>query len=729
MPTERFSAAKALRLDGPFAYALVAIVSLVAVTLDYDLGRADLRKPLSYLLSGDGVYFAAAHFKGMFDNPFYLDNAYLGAPGTCDLRDFPAPDLAYFLVIAVGKLFTSSWALVLNAFLILSFPMTAMSALYVMRRFGVGTIGAVAASLLYAFLPFHHHRLFGHPHLAVSYWEVPFGSLLALAVLRGEPVLFEGRRLLRTRASLAMIACATFVGLSGQVYYTFFALFTLAAAGIAAGTRTRSVTPLLRAGGLGGVTLAAFVLQTLPILLHGRAHGSIPLLRRNPGDSEIFALKITELVLPQTNHRYESLRRFKQIYDHTAPLVNENLTAYLGMIGAAGFVVLLVVLIRQGRDAERSLLSDLAVLNVVTVLLGTMGGVGAIVAFAGFPEVRSYNRISVCVGFYALFAVAVLVDRLVAKAKARSRAAHAGAIAAAAALTAFGIHETSFAGQPDYATQNARWAEDAAFVAEVERALPEGAMVFQLPHMTFPEAGPIQQMHDYEPMAAYLLSKRLRWSYGSMRGRRIDDWNADAAALPARQMVERLALAGFSAIWVGRSGYADRGKAVEEELAAVLGPPVLVDEYGSRAVFSLRAHADALRASLGDAQWRARSDAEVRPVYLGFYDGFNPLDRRPESYRITAGKRGRMILENPSTETRRVTLSAFARAANGPATLKLRGALVEGDFVLPAAIERTIDVPPGEHEIVLTCDGAPSNEVYGGRRIVLVLDEPRVRMP
>jgi hypothetical protein len=39
--------AKALRLDGPFAYALVAIVALGAVTLDYDRGRADLRTPHS----------------------------------------------------------------------------------------------------------------------------------------------------------------------------------------------------------------------------------------------------------------------------------------------------------------------------------------------------------------------------------------------------------------------------------------------------------------------------------------------------------------------------------------------------------------------------------------------------------------------------------------------------------------------------------------------------------
>src|SRR5688572_1407825 len=95
---------KSLGRDGALLYALVALVALVAVVLDYDLLQADLRgTPLTYLTGGDGVYFAGAHFKGTADNASsYLDNAYLGAPGTCDLRDFPAPDVLYFAIIRVA---------------------------------------------------------------------------------------------------------------------------------------------------------------------------------------------------------------------------------------------------------------------------------------------------------------------------------------------------------------------------------------------------------------------------------------------------------------------------------------------------------------------------------------------------------------------------------------------------------------------------------------------------
>lgn len=682
------------RYGDALAYAAAIVVSVVAVVLDYDLAHAHLRAPLSYLVGGDSTYFAGAHFKGMVDNAWYLDNAYLGAPDGLDLRDFPAPDLVFFVVLKIATLFTKDWVLLMDLFMIASFPVTAVAALYVVRRFGVGRVAALSAALLYAFIPFHHHRLFGHPHLALGYWVVPFGALLALAVLRGEAL------------SLALLGWAVLVGLTGHVYFTYFAIVILAAAGIAAALRAWSPVPLARAGALLGVVMTAFLAQSAPFVWHVVRHGSIPIARRNPADAEIFALKITQLVLPQTHHRFEALRSAKQAYDVTAPLVNENMSAYLGMIGAAGFFVLVVVLLAQAR--RRALLSDLAVLNMSALLLGTMGGVGSLIAFAGFPEIRSYNRISVCIGFYSLFAVAVLLDRLPRR---------WWVAPGVAALTAFGLYETSFAGQPDYEGQKKRWETDRAFVAEIEAALPEGAMVFQLPHMSFPENGKIEQLPDYGPMVPYLHSRRLRWSYGAMRGRRVDDQNEALAELPVEAMIDAVARRGFSAVYVSRAGFADRGAALEADLERLLGPPVVVAKNGIASVFSLA------RKNTGETA--------PPPVYLGFYSGFFPVDKRPESFRATCGKRGRILLENAASVTRRVTFEAKARTANGPGTLKLRSKLFDADVPIhdhgQVLVSRTFDLPPGEHWIVAEGDAAPSKEVFGGRRIVFVLDEPRLR--
>jgi hypothetical protein len=150
-----------------------------------------------------------------------------------------------------------------------------------------------------------------------------------------------------------------------------------------------------------------------------------------------------------------------------------------------------------------------------------------------------------------------------------------------------------------------------------------------------------------------------------------------------------------------------------------------VSPSGSAAVFSLHAYADALRAKLrGPDDWEARRDA-ARSLYLGFYDGFHPVD----SSRIGSGRRGRFLVENPSSRSRRATLRMTVRGVTGPSTLRIRGSLLEGDFAIdhePTVILRTLDVPPGKHWLVADCDGAAWSEIFAGHRVLVVFDEARL---
>jgi phosphoglycerol transferase len=102
--------------------------------------------------------------------------------------------------------------------------------------------------------------------------------------------------------------------------------------------------------------------------------------------------------------------------------------------------------------------------------------------------------------------------------------------------------------------------KDHLTVDALERALPRGAMVFQLPVVPFPEAGPRLQMSDYEHARLYLSSTHLRFSYGLLRSAEEYRWAEWVGALPAAEMIEQLNRAGFQAILLDRRAYADRGQ-------------------------------------------------------------------------------------------------------------------------------------------------------------------------
>src|SRR5262249_30669510 len=117
---------------------------------------------------------------------------------------------------------------------------------------------------------------------------------------------------------------------------------------------------------------------------------------------------------------------------------------------------------------------------------------------------------------------------------------------------------------------------DRAYIRAIEATLPEGAAVFQLPYMIFPESQPIVNMWDYEHLRGYLHSRHLRWSYPAMKGRPQVEWLQRVSVQPVPEMVRSLATAGFQGIYIDRAAYLDGAAALEAELRAVLKVQPLV---------------------------------------------------------------------------------------------------------------------------------------------------------
>ena len=123
------------------------------------LWQADLTVPFNYV--GDGIQHAV-FIKGMIEHGWYWQNSFVGMPTGLELYDFPAVDNLQFLIIKGLSFLRPEHAWVLNVFYLLTFPLTTLTSLYVLRRFDLSYAVSLFASLLYTFIPYHFLRNEGH---------------------------------------------------------------------------------------------------------------------------------------------------------------------------------------------------------------------------------------------------------------------------------------------------------------------------------------------------------------------------------------------------------------------------------------------------------------------------------------------------------------------------------------------------------------------------------------
>lgn len=88
----------------------------------------------------------------------------------------------------------------------------------------------------------------------------------------------------------------------------------------------------------------------------------------------------------------------------------------------------------------------------------------------------------------------------------------------------------------------------------LEQKVPERAMIFQWPRMDYPEAARLRDLWHYEEMTAYVLSQKLRFSYGDCRLRPETVWQKNLDDKSPEAIVREVESYGFSALWLYRKG-------------------------------------------------------------------------------------------------------------------------------------------------------------------------------
>ena len=702
-------------------YATVAGVAAAVLALVVPLGPFPLRVPFHY--AGDSVLLAAL-VKGVAeDGPLHLSR--IGAPFGADIVDWPLGMWLPFAATTLVVRATGQPGLALNLLWLGATVLAAVSATWALRRLGHGHGAAFLFGLAYAFIPYGFYRNVDHVNLVF-----PLVPPLALLCLRacGESSSPAGaaERRLTLAACFAQGLCF--------IYYSFFAAWLLLVGTAVGWARTRQ-RERLRVGVLG---LALLVLgATIPVIpsaAYWARHGRNQKLQyKVVADADRYGLKLRQLLMPIDEHPVPALRAVTARVNRAAfPGENENATARLGSLGATGLVCLLAFALARAAGAapEDAALGPPAALTLAALLLAQVGGLGSLWNAVVAPDIRGYNRIVVFVAFFALHATAVLASRVARRLPAPlSRPLlRTGLVAlAGAAVVADQVPRTFLS--------NLRWSsapafeEDAAFVARLESQLPEAAMVFQLPHATIPvDLGSRPPMEIYDPGRAYLHSRTLRWSWGSVIGR--GEWQTQTGKLSPAALARRVALSGFAGVWVDRWGYGDAAAqpwpALEVALASATGATPLVSSGGRYSFFRTDALQRRLTGELdAEALRSARASALAGEAVLPRWrQGCSDEQGDIRAPSRVCGASGWAVLKNDTPVEQRLVLSARLRALR-PGRLRLRLGDALDELELDGAARpyrRELAIAPGRRvRLEIAFDG-PCEATSPRPRCVEIID-------
>jgi hypothetical protein len=557
-----------------------AVLIGVIVFLALDGWLRDFHIPIVF--SSDSLVFLM-QTKSTMDHGWWWSNSMLSAPSTFHALAFPAnTNVDQFIVFVVSR-FTHSVGLCINLTWIFLLILSGLTASWCLRKVGVSHRAALATGVLFAISPYALYREIDHFNLVT--YLVPFPAAAALLLISGRPPdrwYWKG--------SLGLLAGCCLVGFN-YVYYAFFGCFLLVVATLAGYFNWRDRRILLA----GATCIAMIGLCTLlnlaPSLYVWHQEGKPIIIRdKVPAEAEVYGLKLRQLVSPVFGNAFPPFRRWNQKESEAQfPLETENMISRLGFVGTLGFLGALGALFLRERVTKSSagqVLFGSGQLTLAAVLLATLGGFGSLFNLLITPEIRAYNRICAFLVFFALVAVALALDA------SWMRGRRLGQVVFGLVL-AVGILDQTQALRGLNVVHSGVKSESLqieAIVRKLESALPDRAMVYQLPFTTYLDDSGRARMKAYDHLRPYLTSRTIHWSYPALSNAQVF-WQRHISQLGGKDLTRQLAAQGFAAILVDRFGYPDDGKEIGDSIQNALrglGPIAANERYLAFDIRSLK---------------------------------------------------------------------------------------------------------------------------------------------
>ncbi|MEL7210277.1 MAG: hypothetical protein AAGK32_18940, partial [Actinomycetota bacterium] len=347
---------------------------------------------------------------------------------------------------------------------------------------------------------------------------------------------------------------------------------------------------------------------------------------------------------------------------------------------------------------RRQLRQASGLLMILILLIAVPSGFAYLASVAGFEEIRTWNRIVVYLGFFALLCAAIGLEGIGRRLQARG--VPPAALALGLVLVgAVGWYDQAPAGRIPYEVRIEAWNRDAHFFDQLERSAVADQsaasgigdraepMVFQLPVVDYPEPSDASLL-AYDHFRAYLHTDETAWSHGAMRGRPASTWQRQLEVLPSAVVLDGLAAIGFDGLYVDKWGYADEGA----HLRRLVPDPVTLED-DRQFYYSLAERSADLARRTTPEERAALADEVLYPVEPTYLDGFHVGSSAPSGGVFTTDD-ARLRLATTNGQPRAITLGLTIFTAPGGGH---RVQLVDGDgrelaTVVSGTPDRTVQI-------------------------------------
>ncbi|SFE86189.1 phosphoglycerol transferase [Paenibacillus algorifonticola] len=682
-----------------YLYSSVILISFFILIWSLQLWKADLSIPFVY--AGDGLLHGEI-IKGIINNGWYLNNYYTGAPFGQEFYDFPISDGLFILMYKLLSLFTSNYALIFNLFYLIGFILTSITSFFVLRHFSVAYWPSLLTSVLFTFTPYHFLRIY-HLHLA-AYFMIPLIIMVILWTCDQQKPIFYSMKnnklsfsLKNKRAIISLIICV--LTASSGVYYAFFSCVLLGGSllvAIISKFRFRSLLSMF----LLILTMAFTVLlNILPTIINNFSNGkNNGTAVRGFAESEIYGLRISQLIIPVDDHGIEILSKLISRYSGY-PISSEG-HAYIGLIAVIGLLLSLVYLYKKNNEGPFELINQISLLNLTAILFSTIGGFGSLFSLVVTQQIRAYSRMSIFIAFISLFILSISIDFFIKKYKIQYKIV----IPIMVLLMIFGvIDQTGSSFIPQYDYNKDQYIKDKKYFETIESELSKDSMVLQLPYVPFPENPSVVNMTDYEHFKGYLHTKNLRWSYGAMKGRTAADWLKDISSNDTAQLIQKASYAGFEGIYIDRYGYVDGGLQIEKELSDILQQQPLESEDKRRSFYNLTSYNKHNKSQYTDEEWSKISYDTLHTVIVDWRN--TSVEGTKENNWRWFPNEAVLDINNTSDVEQTISLDmSFISGEIELSSLSITSDFFEDNLMISSEgkqYKRKLTVPPGKHEILI----------------------------
>ncbi|MFZ9858289.1 MAG: DUF7024 domain-containing protein [Roseiflexaceae bacterium] len=523
--------------------------------------------PLLY--SADAL-FIAPYMQRQLEGGWYFESVRMGYPFVATLYDFPST-FAEMSLLTLMQWAWPSWIEAYHWWYVSSYVLVFVVTYVVFRHWQIQPLWAVIGALAFNFMPFHHDRI-AHPYF-FWYFIVPIVYAYGLKFWQGQ--LLRWRHWSSVGHVLLFGAIGTF-----YVYWSVMSSAVLLVTSLVGSAVRRNWRIALQGVVLTSCMIAGLFLSYLPSLQFAQQNPTNMPLVREVEDSEKFALWPIALLTPAPAHTPIG-QAYQRFLDNQGLPSEHNINTFLS---ALGLIIALSALALQliGRETS-AFLRFFAVIVLGLTLYAAVGGLGLTVSLYITSLIRATNRIIVFISFAGIVTAIYAIQHL-HNTYAVNRPWLSWMLASITLVVIW--FDAPMAAGPyrnaDWSSRTTAWEQERRFFVESEQALGEGAAVYQLPALFFPEG-------DMEPaygqMRCFLFTRML-CSHGDVFGRDGYLFYRELQHVPIQQQLEIVARLGFDGVMISRNYYREN-PGFEQELAVQLGAPLVVSADQSLALYRM----------------------------------------------------------------------------------------------------------------------------------------------